>query len=252
MTRSSISTDASVETFKAYIQSGALKHIAIIMDGNRRWAQKNSMPSPQGHYQGYQALKNIVRYCSDELCLPVLTVYAFSTENWNRPEHEVNFLLKLFHQTLQAEIQELVEKNVRLRFLGNLEAFSSKFQDECRLAESKTADNTGLLYQVALNYGGRREILASCQKIAQAVQAGTLQPEAITEQDIQSHLYTDDAVDPDMVIRTGGEYRLSNFLLWQAAYAEICIVEELWPDFTPEVLNRTILEFQRRQRRFGK
>lgn len=252
MVQTSTLKHSAPESLKAFIQSGALKHIAIIMDGNRRWAKRHFMPGPQGHYQGYQTLKTIIEYCSLELGLPALTVYAFSTENWQRPGEEVGFLLKLFHQTLQKEIEELSRKNVQLKFLGNLQEFSPEFQAECRKSEAMTAHNTGMLFQVALNYGGRSEIVQSCKKIAEAVQTGQLRPEEITENHIAEHLYTQNTFDPDMVIRTGGEYRLSNFLLWQSAYAEICIVDELWPEFTPEVLNRTIENFQHRHRRFGK
>lgn len=252
MMPSSTSALSAAESYRAFIQSGALQHIAIIMDGNRRWATNRSMPAPQGHYQGYKTLRDLVEYCSRDLNLPVLTVYAFSTENWRRPDHEVNFLLKLFHETLQKEIARMMEQNIRLRFLGNLDAFSAAFQEECRKAEALTAENTGLLYQVALNYGGRKEIVNACKRLAQAVQAGKLSPDEITEAHITRYLYTGETVDPDLVIRTGGEYRLSNFLMWQSAYSEICIVDELWPEFTPEVLNRTISEFQQRHRRFGK
>lgn len=252
MMQTSISTSSPPNSIRDYVQSGALKHVAIIMDGNRRWAQNHNMLAPQGHHAGYKALKQIVEYCARDIKLPVLTVYAFSTENWRRPDHEVDFLMKLFHQTLQAELGELVDNNIRLRFLGNLDEFSPQLQKEFKAAEAATADNTGMLYQVAANYGGRTEIVEACRKIAQQVQAGTLSPAAITEAHLSAALYTGPAADPDMVIRTGSEYRLSNFLLWQAAYAEICVVDELWPDFTPDVLNRTIVEFQHRQRRFGK
>lgn len=252
MSPSSTFTPVSDQSVTAAIENGTLKHIAIIMDGNRRWAKSRRLPSAQGHYRGYQALKTIVRYCSKQLHLPVLTVYAFSTENWRRSDQEVRFLLKLFHQTLQAELDEMMAENVRLRFLGDIQAFSPAFQQACREAEALTANNTGLIYQVALNYGGRSEMLKAVQSLAQAAKVGQLEPDEITEAHIARCLYTGEVPDPDMVIRTGGEYRLSNFLLWQAAYAEICVVDELWPDFTPEVLDRTILTFQNRQRRFGK
>jgi len=234
------------------IRSGALYHIGIIMDGNRRWAEQHHCLASEGHYQGYKALKSIVEYCSRDIGLPVLTVYAFSTENWGRPAQEVDFLMKLFHQTLQAEIQGLVDNNIRLKFIGSMEGFSVHFQDTCREAEAITSENTGMLYQVALNYGGRAEILAACRRIAQDIQAGLLQPDDIDEQHIEQRLFTQSLRDPDMIIRTGGEYRLSNFLLWQTAYAEIVILEELWPDFTPDVLDKAITEFQHRKRRFGK
>jgi undecaprenyl diphosphate synthase len=252
MTQTAAPLLTAPEPVRTFVQSGALQHIAIIMDGNRRWAGKHHQPSAKGHYAGYRALKDIVEYCSLELQLPALTVYAFSTENWRRSEQEVNFLLKLFHETLQAEIDELIAKNVRLKFIGNIEAFPKTLQDECRKGEERTAQNTGMLYQVALSYGGRSEIVESCKRVAQAVKDGTLNPADITEDHIRENLYTKNAIDPDMIIRTGGEYRLSNFLMWQSAYSEIYVLDELWPEFTPEVLNRTILDFQQRQRRFGR
>ncbi len=242
----------TVTSIQSLIQSKALQHIAIIMDGNRRWAQNKGLPSTQGHYQGYKTLKDIVEYCSDVLHLPALTVYAFSTENWQRPGREVDFLMKLFHQTLQDEIDELDEKNVQLRFIGNIAAMSPSFYKQCLAAQQRTAQNTGMIYQVAINYGGRAEITAAVKQLAQAVKQGDLEPDALSEADITRQLYTGQTMDPDLLIRTGGESRLSNFLLWQAAYAEICIIEELWPEFTPDVLNRTIQVFQQRQRRFGR
>lgn len=253
MIQSSVSKKPSApESVTSFIQTGALQHIAIIMDGNRRWAQSKLFSSPQGHYHGYQSLKTILAYCSTELNLPILTVYAFSTENWHRPSHEVNFLLKLFQQTLQKEIGEMADSNIRLKFLGNLDGFPAALQRECYQAEALTAENDGLLFQVAWNYGSRAEIVESCKRLAREVQAGRLLPEDITEAHIVENLYTGPAADPDLIIRTGGEYRLSNFLLWQSAYAEICVVDELWPDFTPEILNRVIEDFQQRKRRFGK
>ncbi len=252
MMNSTFLAPADFESAKALIDSGAIRHIAMIMDGNRRWAQVQDMPAQQGHVEGYKALKHLVEYCALDLKLPIMTVYAFSTENWRRSNLEVEFLLKLFHKTLQDEIEELIEKNVRLKFLGNLEHFPVAFQEECQKASARTAHNTGMLYQVALNYGGRAEILEACRKLAQQVKQGDIQPEDIQEEHLEALLYTQEASDPDMIIRTGGEYRLSNFLLWQSAYAELCVVDELWPEFSPEVLNRAINHFQNRQRRFGR
>ena len=238
---------------KVPIENGTLKHIAIIMDGNRRWAKDRHLPTPAGHYEGYKTLKALLEYCAESLQLPALTVYAFSTENWQRTSTEVDFLLKLFHQTLKKEIDELMRLNIRLRFLGDLSGFSPAFQETCAEALALTSSNTGLCYQVALSYGGRSEIVEACRRIAQDVQKGRLEPEDLTEASIQQHLYTGSNLpDPDMVIRTGGASRLSNFLLWQSAYSEIFILDELWPQFTPECLNQTIEAFQHRQRRFGK
>lgn len=235
----------------AVIQQGLLQHVAIIMDGNRRWAKRNILEATQGHYHGYKALKAIVRYASDILALPALTVYAFSTENWRRSEHEVAVLLKLFQESLDAELGEMVQKNLRLKFIGDISPFPQRFQNACQHAEALTASNTGMIYQVALNYGGRAELVNAVKGLANQVQQGKIAPDAITEDSIQTALYTANAPDPDLVIRTGGEYRLSNFLLWQAAYAELYVTETPWPEFTPEALNQAILEFERRHRRFG-
>ena len=248
-----ITVPSAPASVKAFIQDGTLKHIAIIMDGNRRWAKDRGMPSPAGHYEGYKTLKTLLEYCAKSLQLPALTVYAFSTENWGRTPTEVDFLLKLFHQTLKKEIDTLIRLNIRLHFLGDLSGFSPAFQETCAEAKALTANNTGLQYQVALSYGGRAEIVEACRRIAEQIQNGRFQPQDITETILQQHLYTDtDLPDPDMVIRTGGASRLSNFLLWQSAYSEIFILEEHWPQFTPDLLNRTIEDFHYRQRRFGK
>lgn len=243
---------ASLASAQALITSGQLKHVAMIMDGNRRWAKERGKTSPEGHLAGFQALKTLVRFCSDELKLPAMTVYAFSTENWKRPKPEVEFLLKLFDQALQQEIDELVEKNVRMRFLGDIGGFSPQLQKACQQAEAKTARNTGMLYHVALNYGGRAELVRTVQGLAQEVAQGRLTPEAITEDVIGQRLDTLNAPEPDLLIRTGGEYRLSNFLLWQAAYAELYIEDQMWPDFTPQRLLQAMTTFETRQRRFGK
>jgi undecaprenyl diphosphate synthase len=251
MTRSSTLNPVDADAAREVVRSGAVRHIGIIMDGNRRWAKNQGAPGPQGHLEGFKALKNLIRYCGTELHLPILTVYAFSTENWRRTPMEVELLMNLFQHAIQTEVEELMRQNGRIRFIGDVSGLSKSFQKLCKEAEARTANNTGLLFQVAFNYGGRAEVVASCKKIAEAVQSGSLAVDAISEETIQAHLYTGDQPDPDMIIRTGNESRLSNFLLWQAAYSELFIVPELWPEFSPEVLNRTILEFQSRQRRFG-
>jgi undecaprenyl diphosphate synthase len=233
------------------ISQGVIRHVAIIMDGNRRWAEHHGSHSSEGHYRGYHALKTLIDYCIETLHLPVLTVYAFSTENWHRPGNEVSLLQTLFHQVLEQELDGLIRRNVRLRFLGDLDTFSSAFTALCHKAETQTACNTGMCYQVALNYGGRAEIIRACRALATQVKSEELKPEAITEADLSHHLYTGTEPDPDLVIRTGGEMRLSNFLLWQAAYAELYVSDVLWPDFTPHHLNEALQTFTSRQRRFG-
>ena len=180
-----------------------------------------------------------------------MTVYAFSTENWKRSEMEVSFLMKLLRQTLLKELDELIEMNIQLRFIGQIDAFPTDIQKACREAEEKTATCTGLICNVALSYGGRAEITRACREMATAVEQGTLKADAIDEATIQQYLYTSALPDPDLIIRTGGEYRLSNFLLWQAAFAELYTTSVFWPDFTPEAFRMALLEFHHRQRRFG-
>lgn len=234
------------------IHSGQLKHVAIIMDGNRRWAEKNQMMGVQGHYHGYQALKKVAKFATHQLQLPVLTVFAFSTENWNRSEKEITFLTGLLEQVLSNDIDELIAENLRLKFIGDLSRFPKKLHDYCRQAEKRAELNTGTLFQVALNYGGRAEFVHACQQIAVEVQAGELSVDQITEDTVSRHLYTADTPDPDLVIRTGGEYRVSNFLLWQAAYSELYTTPLFWPEFDPKALCDALADFQSRKRRYGK
>lgn len=239
------------ETITNLIQAGTLQHIGIIMDGNRRWAEQNQLMSVQGHYHGYQALKKIVAHCSEVLKLPVLTVYAFSTENWRRTEKEVGFLTGLLGQVLANEMNELVEKNIQIRFIGDLTAFPKTIREQCHQAQAASTSNTGLIFQVALNYGGRLELVRAFQQLAQQVQNGQLTPDVIDELMIAQHLFAPNVPDPDMIIRTGGEYRMSNFLLWQSAYSELYVSDEYWPAFTPSHLEKAIQVFCKRQRRFG-
>lgn len=226
------------------------EHIAIIMDGNGRWAQKKGMPRTYGHSAGVEALRRIVRTASD-IQVKVLTVYAFSTENWKRPEDEVNFLMKLFSDFLDSEIHELDKKCVQIRFIGKLEELASGLQSKIEKARTRTMGNQGLILNLAVNYGGRAELKRAVQIIAQEVQAGKLRPEEIDEKKIQSCLYTADLPDPDLLIRPGGDLRISNFLLWQLAYTEFWSTSVHWPDFTPSHFIQAIIEFQQRERRFG-
>ena len=221
-----------------------LKHIAIIMDGNRRWAKERNLPSALGHKKGVDALKATLRAC-DDFGVKYLTVYAFSTENWKRKPEEVNFLMDLLGQTLKNELEEMNENNVVISFIGDISKLSDKLQIILENAVKTTKNNTGVNLQIAFNYGSRDEIVHAVQAI---VNEGITK---ITEETISKHLYTKNIPDPDLLIRTGGEKRISNYLLWQIAYSEIMVVPEFWPEFGKENLKKCILEFSERNRRFG-
>ena len=224
-----------------------LRHIAIIMDGNRRWAQLKNLPSALGHKKGVEALKNTLKAC-DDFGIKYLTVYAFSTENWNRTKDEVNFLMDLLATTLKSELQEMHEKGVRIRFIGDIIALSENIKKVIYDAQETTKNNNGVNLQIAFNYGARNEIKNAVKKIIEK----KIPPEKITEEIISQNLYTSDIPDPELLIRTGGEKRVSNYLLWQIAYSEIIVVPDFWPDFDRQNLIDCILEFQNRKRRFGK
>lgn len=232
---------------QSIIKDTNLQHIAIIMDGNRRWAKERNLPSAMGHKKGVEALKNILRACND-FGVKYLTVYAFSTENWNRKKEEVDFLMELVAVTLTNELEEMHKENVRINFIGNLTALSDKLQNILENAVNKTKNNTGVSLQIALNYGSRDEIVHAVKRI---VESG-ISADIITEELISSKLYTQGVPDPDILIRTGGEQRISNYLLWQIAYSEIIIRNEFWPEFDKKSLSESILEFGKRQRRYGK
>ena len=225
-------------------------HVAVIMDGNRRWARSHRLPTIEGHRRGVIALREMVRGCVD-LGIPVLTVYAFSTENWKREALEVSLLLDLLVQFAVSEAAELQKAGVRVRAIGRLEQLPKHQHDVVRELESKTAANRGLLLNVAINYSARAELVDAAKAIASAVKAGELEPDAVDERLIQTHLYTAQLPDPDILIRTGGEYRLSNFLLWQLAYTELWVTERFWPDFRRQDLVDAVAAFQKRDRRFG-
>lgn len=227
-----------------------LEHLAIIMDGNRRWAKSRMLPSVAGHQRGMDSLKAIVEACGKR-GLQSLTVYAFSTENWKRADDEVSGLMDLFAQALGQQLPFLIKNNVQLRFIGDSLAFSEKLQAYMANAQQQTQDNTGLVFQVALNYGGRAEIIQGVKQLAAQVAQGNLTLDDVTEEALEKVMYTYPTPDPDLIIRTGGESRLSNFLMWQSAYSEILVEEALWPDFTPAKLDEAIAEFANRQRRFG-
>lgn len=227
------------------------RHVAVIMDGNGRWAKTRGMPRIMGHRRGVDALKDLLRCCRD-WGIPALTAYAFSTENWGRPLEEVEFLMTLFERILRQELEEMMAENVKIRFVGNLDALPRSLYAEIEKSMIDTQHNRGTQFTVATNYGGRQEILQACRAIATQVQQGTLEPDSIDETLFASHLYTHGIPDPDLLIRTSGEMRISNFLLWQMAYSEIYITDTLWPDFDRTEFHRALTDYQQRQRRFGK
>ncbi|QNG30584.1 isoprenyl transferase [Synechococcus sp. LTW-R] len=225
-------------------------HVAVIMDGNGRWAGQRKLPRVMGHREGVEALKRTLRLCSD-WGIGSLTAYAFSTENWNRPGEEVSFLMTLFERVLAKELKALEQEQVRIRFLGDLEQLPEGLQQLIQDATDRTASNTGIRFNVCTNYGGRRELVRAARLLAEQVARGELEPGAIDEQAFASKLLTAGEPDPDLLIRTSGEQRISNFLLWQLAYAELHITDVLWPDFDETALVTALMDFQNRQRRFG-
>ena len=232
---------------KEIVNNTALKHIAIIPDGNRRWAKEHLLPSLMGHKKGVEALKNIVKACA-EFGIKYLTMYAFSTENWNRKQEEVDYLMELLASTIKNELSELYEKDVKLTFLSNLKELNENLQEILADAEEKTKNNTGVNLNIAINYGARDEITAAVKNI---VSKGYKENE-ITADLISENLYTKGIPDPDLLIRTSGEKRISNYLLWQIAYCELYITDKYWPEFDKKELALAIEEFSKRQRRWGK
>ena len=226
------------------------RHVGIIMDGNGRWAKQHSLGVALGHRQGVESLREIIRH-TDDLGIGSLSIYAFSTENWNRSPEEVGALMQLILDFFASEIDELDEKNVRILILGEKDVFPPRQRETLIRAEERTADNTGLRLNICLNYGGRAELTRAARLIAQDVQAGRLSVEEITEQTISDRLYTASQPDVDLMIRTSGEMRLSNFLLWQCAYAEFLFPTVLWPDFTVAHYDEALLAYGGRERRFG-
>lgn len=226
------------------------KHIAIIMDGNGRWAQKRNLPRSVGHRAGVESLRKIVTMAV-EVDLPVLTVFAFSTENWKRPLEEINVLMYLLVEYLKKELKRLKRNGVRFRSLGDIAALPEKVVKEIIKAEKETADNTGLMFNVALNYGSRSEILRAAQTLVKQIELGMVQTEEVDEKLFSSLLFTAGLPDPDLLIRPSGEIRISNFLLWQIAYSEIWLTDVLWPDFSENDLYQAVKDYQKRKRRFG-
>lgn len=233
------------------IKTTNLQHIAIIMDGNRRWAKERNLPSAVGHKKGVDALKKTV-YACDDYGIKYLTVYAFSTENWNRKPEEVDFLMNLLGNTIKNELKELHENGVVISFLGDLTKLNPKLQEILYNAINVTKDNKGVHLQIAFNYGARDEIVTAVKKLSQKVASGELNADDITEETVSAELYTKGCPDPDLLIRTGGEIRVSNYLLWQIAYSEILIVDEFWPEFDKTALENAVKEFYNRNRRWGK
>ncbi len=227
------------------------RHVAIIMDGNGRWAQRQGHPRFFGHKAGLSAVRNIVEKCV-ESDIEILTLFAFSSENWKRPPKEVSLLMDLFMTALNREVKRLNRNNIRLKIIGDRSAFSEKLQRRIVGAEDETSNNTGLLLQIAANYGGRWDITQAARHLAVKVQQGELDPEDIDESRLASQLSTAGEHDPDLFIRTGGEQRLSNFLMWQSAYAELYLTDTLWPEFDSEAFGLALSAFSGRLRRFGK
>lgn len=226
-------------------------HVAVIMDGNGRWARGRGLPRHLGHRAGVKAVRATVRRCG-ELGIGYLTLFAFSSENWSRPREEVVGLMKLFLDALQREVAELHENNVRLRFIGDLSRLSERLRLAMQDAERLTRDNDGLALQVAVGFGGRWDIVTAARGLAERARAGTLDPAELDEQHMADSLSLAGCPDPDLMIRTGGEQRISNFLLWHAAYAELHFTETLWPDFDGEALEQSLHWFASRDRRFGR
>ncbi len=231
--------------------SQAIQHIGIIMDGNGRWAQKRGMPRLYGHRKGIDALKRAADAAIHHK-IPFLTVWAFSTENWNRPPDEIHGILSLLEEYLHKDVQALHEKGIKIRIMGDLQRFPPQLQELLKKSVEVTQHNKNLTLIIALNYGGRQELTFAMHKIAQDILDGKLKPQDITDSTIQQHLFAPDVPDPDMIIRTSGEYRLSGFLMWEGIYAELIFTPTLWPDFSAQDLNNAIQDYNQRDRRYGK
>jgi undecaprenyl diphosphate synthase len=227
------------------------RHIAIIMDGNGRWARKRGLPRIAGHRAGVKTVRRIVK-AAGELKLSFLTLFTFSTDNWQRPREEVSAIMNLLYETTKRELNELEKNNVKLISTGKIDELSSKRREILEKAIDRTKDNTGLVLNLALNYSGRSEILNAAKKISEDVSSGIIKPEEVDEKLFSSYLYTSNLPDPDLLIRTSGEMRISNFMLWQTSYTELYVTDVLWPDFSVNDFYQAIWAYQNRQRRFGK
>lgn len=226
------------------------RHLGVTMDGNGRWAAARGKPRTDGHTEGVKALRRLVEYCI-RYGTQYLTVFSFSSENWTRPAKEIRFIFSLLHRFVESDLETLREHNVRVRIIGSRARLDASLLTLIERVEKRTAHCTGLNLQVAFNYGGRQDIVDATRTLAERVAAGDLQPEDITEQSLAAELSTADIPDPDVILRTSGEHRLSNFLLWQAAYAELIFVDALWPDFDEGVFVEMLEDYNRRERRFG-
>lgn len=226
------------------------RHIGIIMDGNGRWAKKRGLPRSAGHTAGAQTFRKIARYCSD-IGIEYLTVYAFSTENWKRPTEEVDALMRLFKDYLEEAIRDFKDDSIILRFIGDRSAFSPELLALMEENEEESKDRDGMVLNIAMNYGGRAEVVNAVREISKDVRDGMRSLDDITEELLSQYMYTAGQPDPDLIIRPSGEYRTSNFLLWQSAYSEYCIMDILWPDFKEDDLNTALIEYAKRNRRFG-
>lgn len=225
-------------------------HLGIIMDGNGRWAKKRGLIRSAGHKAGANNFRTIARYCSD-IGIKYLTVYAFSTENWKRPQDEISALMSLFKAYLEEAISDFKDDSIVVKFIGDQTKFSKELQELVKVTEEESKHRTGMVLNVAMNYGGRDEVVRAVKNIAEKVQQGSVSPKEIDARLLSEHMYTAGQPDPDLIIRPSGEFRTSNFLLWQSAYAEYIIMDKLWPDFTSEDLDRALIEFAARNRRFG-
>ena len=226
------------------------EHLGIIMDGNGRWAKKRGLPRTAGHKAGASTFRKISRYCSD-IGIKYLTLYAFSTENWNRPPEEVNTLMKYFREYLQEALRDFRDDTIILRFIGDISKFPEDIQELMKENQEFSSVRNGMILNLAMNYGGRAEIVHAAKLIGERIAKGELSPSDIDEKTISDYMYTSGQPDPDLIIRPSGEHRTSNFLLWQSAYAEYYIDDVLWPDYTEKDLNRALIEYSKRNRRFG-
>ena len=242
---------SETDKIKEIVKNTNLQHIAIIMDGNRRWAKSKFLPSAAGHKKGVEALRATLKACA-KFNVKYLTVYAFSTENWNRPKEEVEFLMSLLANTIKAEVPEFIENDIKLTFIGDRNSLNKDLIKVLEYGEEQTKNCKTLNLQIAFNYGSRMELTNAVKQICEKIKNGELTAQDITEKTISENLYTSNIPDPDLLIRTGGEKRISNYLLWQCAYTEIYVTDTFWPEFDENALAIAITEFNKRSRRFGK
>jgi len=249
--RKFLKSDPSIQVPDGLDRNAIPAHVAFIMDGNGRWAKKRLMNRAKGHEQGVQTVEEVVSTCRD-LGIGVLTLYAFSTENWARPKVEVKALMHLLKRFLRTKTEEIRKKDIRLNIMGQIERLPDDVRKEAEQAMAATQKNSAMILNLALSYGAREEITRAVQQIAEKIKSGILGPKDITDKTVSDHLYTAGMPDPDLIIRTSAEFRLSNFLMWQAAYSELAFTPTLWPDFTRQEFYQILIDYQQRDRRFGK